>query len=316
MKYRKLGASDLHVSEISLGSWLTFGVGVERERALACVNRAFDLGINFIDTANVYGRGAAESFLGEALSGRPRESYILATKLWGAMSDTDSGLSRAQVMKQIDASLLRLKTDYVDLYQCHRYDPDTPLEETMLALTEIVKQGKARYIGFSEWSPEQIESAFKVAGAAPFVSSQPQYSILWRRPEKDVIPVCKAHDVSQIVWSPLAQGVLTGKYAPGAAAPAESRATSASGADYIKGWMRPAVLEAVQQMKPLAAEAGCTLSQFALAWVLREPNVASAIVGASKPEQLDDNAAASGLVVDPAFFARAEAIVAGIRRDR
>ncbi len=316
MKYRKLGASDLYVSEISLGSWLTYGVGVERDAALACVNRAFDLGINFIDTANVYGRGAAESFLGEALAGRPRDSYILATKLWGEMSPTDKGLSRVQIVKQIDASLTRLKTDYVDLYQCHRYDPDTPIEETMQALTDVVKQGKARWIGFSEWSAEQIKAAFKVVGAAPFVSSQPQYSILWRRPEKDVIPTCKAHDVSQIVWSPLAQGVLTGKYAPGAQAPADSRANNQSGQQFIQGWLRPEVLEAVQQMKPLAAEAGCTLSQFALAWVLREPNVASAIVGASKPAQLDDNAAASGLKVDPALFAKAEEIVADIRRER
>ena len=239
MKYRKLGASDLSVSEISLGSWLTYGVGVERARALECVNRAFELEINFIDTANVYGRGAAESFLGEALAGRPRDSYVLATKLWGEMGPGDKGLSRGQVMKQIDASLQRLRTDYVDLYQCHRYDPDTPLEETMRALTDVVKQGKARYIGFSEWSAEQIEAAFTIAGAAPFVSSQPQYSILWRRPEKAVIAACKAHDVSQIVWSPLAQGVLTGKYAPGAPAPAQSRAASVGGAQFIRAGCGP-----------------------------------------------------------------------------
>lgn len=316
MKYRKLGASDLHVSEISLGSWLTYGVGVDRDNALACVDRSFDLGINFIDTANVYGRGAAETFLGEALAKRPRDSYILATKLWGDMGSGDKGLSRAQVMKQIDASLKRLRTDYVDLYQCHRYDPDTPLEETMLALTEIVKAGKVRWIGFSEWEPDQIEAAFKVVGSAPFVSSQPQYSLLWRRPEKGVIPVCKAHDVSQIVWSPLAQGVLSGKYAPGAAPAAGTRASNEAGgaATFIQGWMRPEVLEAVQRMKPLAAEARCTLSQFALAWVLREPNVASAIVGASRAAQLEENAAASGLNVDPALFAQAEAIAAGLRR--
>ena len=316
MKYRKLGASDLNVSEISLGSWLTFGVGTDRDNALACVNRGFDLGINFIDTANVYGRGAAESFLGEALAARPRDSYILATKLWGDMGGGDKGLSRAQVMKQIDASLKRLRVDHVDLYQCHRYDPDTPLEETMLALTDIVKAGKARWIGFSEWEPEQIEAAFKIAGSAPFVSSQPQYSILWRRPEKGVIPACKAHDVSQIVWSPLAQGVLSGKYAPGAQTPADSRANNKAGggADFIQGWLRPQVLEAVQKMKPLAAEAGCTLSQFALAWVLREQNVASAIVGASRAPQLEENVAASGLVIDPALFAKAEAIADEVRR--
>ena len=209
MKYRKLGASDLSVSEISLGSWLTFGVGVARDHALACVKRAFELGINFIDTANVYGRGAAETFLGEALAGRPRDSYVLATKVYFPMSEHDKGLSRAQILKQIDASLIRLKTDHVDLYQCHRYDSETPLEETMGALSEVVRSGKARYIGFSEWSPQHIEEAFAVPGTVHFVSSQPQYSLLWRRPEEKVIPICRKHHVSQIVWSPLAQGVLT-----------------------------------------------------------------------------------------------------------
>ena len=310
MKYRQLGSSDLMVSEISLGSWLTYGIGVERDNAIACVDRAFDLGITFIDTANVYGRGAAEEVLGEALANRPRDSYILATKLMGPMSETDKGLSRAQVFKQIDASLVRLRTDYVDLYQCHRYDPDTPLEETMQALTEIVQAGKVRYIGFSEWSPEQIEAAFAIPGGERFVSSQPQYSLLWRRPEAKVIPLCAANGISQIVWSPLAQGVLTGKYLPGQPLPEDSRAASDSMGSAIQRWMEPAILERVQQLRPIAAEAGCTLAQFALAWVLREPNVASAIVGASRPGQLDDNAAAVDLTIDPALFARAEAIVA------
>src|ERR1039457_5873179 len=212
MKYRKLGDSDLHVSEISLGSWLTYGVGVERDRAVACVNRAFELGINFIDTANAYGRGAAESFLGDVLAERPRASYVLATKLFFPMSATDKGLSRAQILKQIDASLKRLRLDYVDLYQCHRYDTATPIEETMKALSDVVKQGKARYIGFSEWSPRQIEDSFAVRDTDRFVSSQPQYSLLWRQPEQKVIPLCAAKGISQIVWSPLAQGVLSGKY--------------------------------------------------------------------------------------------------------
>ncbi len=314
MKYRKLGASDLSVSEISLGSWLTYGVGVERDKAVACVNRAFDLGINFIDTANAYGRGAAETFLGEILADRPRDSYVMATKVFFPMSATDKGLSRAQIVKQMDASLKRLRLDHVDLYQCHRYDTETPIEETMQALSDVVRQGKARYIGFSEWSPEQIRAAFAVSGSVPFVSSQPQYSLLWRRPEDKVIPLCKEKHVSQIVWSPLAQGVLSGKYLPGAKIPAESRASSDSMGSFIQSWLQPAVLEAVQNLKPLAQQAGCTLSQFALAWVLREPNVASAIVGASRPEQLDENAGASGLAVDPALFAKAEALVAGAER--
>ncbi len=315
MKYRKLGASDLNVSEISLGSWLTYGVGVERDRAVACVNRAFELGINFIDTANVYGRGAAESFLGEVLADRPRSSYVLATKVFFPMSATDKGLSRAQIAKQIDASLVRLRVDHVDLYQCHRYDTETPIEETMEALSEVVRQGKARYIGFSEWSAQQIESAFAVGGGERFVSSQPQYSLLWRRPEEKVIPLCAAKDVSQIVWSPLAQGVLSGKYLPGAKLPADTRATSEAMGQFIQSWLHPQVLEAVQKLKPLAKEAGCSLTQFSLAWVLREPNVASAIVGASKPEQLEENAGASGLVIDPELFRKAEAIAASVQRN-
>jgi aryl-alcohol dehydrogenase-like predicted oxidoreductase len=314
MKYRQLGSSDLKVSEISLGSWLTYGVGVERDSAAACVDAAFDLGINFIDTANVYGRGAAESVLGEILAGRARDSYVLATKVYFPMSDTDTGLSAAQIGKQIDASLTRLKTDHVDLYQCHRYDADTPLEETMAALSEVVRSGKARYIGFSEWSAPQIQAAADLPGMERFVSSQPQYSLLWRRPEEKVIPLSAATGVSQIVWSPLAQGVLSGKYAPGHKPPADSRAASQSMGQMMNNWLKPEILEAVEKVKPIAAEAGCSMSQFALAWVLREPNVASAIVGASRPAQLAENAAASGMVIDPELFCRAEGIVAGIGR--
>jgi aryl-alcohol dehydrogenase-like predicted oxidoreductase len=313
MKYRKLGASDLKVSEISLGSWLTYGVGVEADAARACLDRAFEVGINFIDTANIYGRGAAETFLGEALAGRPRDSYILATKLFFPMTDSDYGLSAAQIEKQLDASLERLRTDHVDLYQCHRYDDNTPLEETMRALTRAVESGKARYIGFSEWPADKIREAIDMTGVARFVSSQPQYSLLWRAPEKEVIPLCAANGISQIVWSPLAQGVLTGKYKPGAPPPAGSRATS----EEMGGWMdrllaRP-VLEAVERLKPIAAQAGLSLAQFSLAWVLREPNVASAIIGASRPGQVHENAAASDAEVDPALFAEAERIVAEAR---
>lgn len=309
MKYRKLGSSDLEVSEISLGSWLTYGVGVEAEAARACLDEAFEQGINFIDTANVYGGGAAENFLGEALQGRPRDSYVLATKLYFPMSDSDRGLSAAQVEKQLDASLERLRTDFVDLYQCHRYDADTPLEETMAALTRAVASGKARYIGFSEWSAHQVQAALDLTGAEKFVSSQPQYSVLWREPEDEVIPLCEANGISQIVWSPLGQGVLSGKYDPDAPPPRDSRAASAEMGGYMDRVMRPPVLRAVQALKPLATEAGLTLPQFALAWVLREPNVASAIIGASRPAQVAENSAASGVIVDPQLFARAEAII-------
>jgi len=312
MRYRQLGSSSLQVSVISLGSWLTYGVGVERDRATACVRRALELGINFIDTANVYGRGAAETLLGEALTGVPRSSYILATKVFGEMGPADRGLSRVQIEKQLDASLGRLKVDHVDLYQCHRYDAETPLEETMEALTAAVRSGKTRYIGFSEWSPANIEAALAMKGVERFVSSQPQYSLLWRRPEKKVIPLCAANGISQIVWSPIAQGVLTGKYSPGAPPPPDTRGASDSMGAPIRGWLRSEVLEAVQAIKPLASEAGVTMSQFALAWVLREENVASAIVGASRPEQLDENAAAADVVVDPALFAKAEAIAAQV----
>jgi len=309
MKYRKLGSSDLEVSEISLGSWLTYGVGVEAERARSCLDEAFDQGINFIDTANVYGRGAAETFLGEALNERARDSYVLATKLFFPMSDTDRGLSRAQVEKQIDDSLRRLRTDYVDLYQCHRYDWDTPLEETMEALTRAVESGKARYIGFSEWPAERIQASLDVSSQrdlAKFVSSQPQYSMLWREPEEEVIPVSAANGISQIVWSPLGQGVLSGKYDPDSPPPRDSRAASEEMGGWMDRLMQPQVLRAVQDLKPIAEEAGLTLPQFALAWVLRQPNVASAIIGASRPEQVRENAAASGAAVDSQLFLRAE----------
>ncbi len=314
MQYRQLGDSDLKVSDISLGSWLTYGVGVDTSAAKACVDAAFDAGINFIDTANVYGRGAAETFLGDALQGRARDSYILGTKLMGPMSDTDRGLSAAQVYKQIDASLARLKTDYVDLYQCHRYDPETPLSETMDALTDIVKQGKVRYIGFSEWSPQNIQDALDMKGVEKFVSSQPQYSMVWRRPEAKVIPLCAANGISQIVWSPLGQGVLSGKYLPGTDFPKGTRATSDDMNNFMERWLDDDLLTAIQALKPLAEEAGASLAQFALAWVLREPNVASAIIGASRPEQVFENAAASDLKIDAALFAKADAILKPVQQ--
>ena len=304
MRYRHLGDSDLEVSEISLGSWLTYGGGVQRDRAQACVDRAFELGINFVDTANVYARGGAEEFLAEALAARPRESYVLATKLYFPMDDENRGLSREQVLKQIDLSLARLRVDYVDLYQCHRYDDGTPLEETMEALTEVVRAGKARYLGFSEWTAPQIRAALDmVPGVEKFVSSQPQYSILWRVPEVKVIPLCRENGISQIVWSPLAQGVLTGKYKPGTPPPGDSRMASQGMGWAMDRFRSDALLAAVQRLQPIAEALGITMAQLALAWVLREPNVASAIVGASRPEQVDDNAAASGIELDDATLA-------------
>ena len=303
MEYRRLGRSDLMVSEISLGSWLTYGVGVEADRATACVRRAFEVGINFFDTANIYGRGTAESFMGEVLSGADRASYVLATKAFFPMSDTDRGLSAGQIRKQSEASLRRLRTDYVDLYQCHRYDTHTPLEETMEALTELVRSGKARYIGFSEWTADQIAAALAIPGVERFVSSQPEYSMLWRKAEADVIALCEREGISQIVWSPLAQGALTGKYKPGSPPPADSRAASKSMGSMMGRFRDDSVLEAVQHLRPIAADLGLTMAQLALAWVLQEPNVASAITGASRPDQIDENVAASGVAIDDGVMA-------------
>jgi aryl-alcohol dehydrogenase-like predicted oxidoreductase len=297
MEQRRLGDSDLEVSCIALGSWLTYGVGVEREKTEACTRAAFDAGVTFFDTANVYGRGAAESAWGEILAGYPRDSYVLATKVFFPMSARDRGLSRGQILKQIDASLERLRVDYVDLYQCHRYDDDVLLEETMGALTEVVEAGKARYIGFSEWPAERIQEALALPGVARFVSSQPQYSALWRGPEAEVIPLCERNGISQIVWSPLAQGVLTGKYRPGEAPPADSRAKNSKMNRFIKQWLTDDILEAVDRLRPVADGAGLTMSQLALAWVLRQDNVAAAIVGATRPEQVRENVAAAGVTL-------------------
>jgi aryl-alcohol dehydrogenase-like predicted oxidoreductase len=297
MNFRKLGSSGIDVSEISLGSWLTYSGGVAQEQAEACVRAAFDAGINFIDTANAYGKGAAETLLGEVLASYERSEYVLATKVYFEMSPTDRGLSAAQIHKQIDASLKRLKTDYVDLYQCHRYDEDTPLEETMAALTEVVQAGKARHIGFSEWPVDKVEASLALSDATKWVSSQPQYSMLWRGPEAEVIPLCEREGISQIVWSPLGQGVLTGKYNPGEAPPKDSRAASESMSGFIDRLTDDRVLEAVQRLKPIAEQAELSMAQLALAWVLRQENVASAIVGASRPEQVHANASASGVTL-------------------
>jgi 1-deoxyxylulose-5-phosphate synthase len=306
VNYRKLGTSDLEVSEVSLGSWLTYSGGVEREQAQACVEAAFDAGINFFDTANVYGRGASETLLGEALSGHDRSSYVLATKVYFPMSDTDQGLSAAQIHKQLDASLQRLRTDHVDLYQCHRYDQNTPLEETMGALTDAVKAGKARDIGFSEWPVTRIAESLALPETERWVSSQPQYSMIWRAPEAEVIPLCEREGISQIVWSPLAQGVLTGKYRPGAPPPADSRGASESMNSFMDRLLDDRVLEAAQRLVPVAEQAGLTPARLALAWVLRQPNVASAIIGASRPEQVHANASASGVVLDAETLAAAD----------
>jgi aryl-alcohol dehydrogenase-like predicted oxidoreductase len=311
MRYRRLGSSDLEISEISLGSWLTYGGGVAREQAEACVAKAFELGINFIDTANVYSRGAAESLLGEMLIGRPRDSYILGTKVYFPMNG-DHGLSREQISKQLDLSLLRLRTDYVDLYQCHRYDFETPLEETMGALTDVVRQGKVRYLGFSEWPPDRIQAALDLPDVEKFVSSQPQYSILWREPEREVFPLCADNGISQIVWSPLAQGTLTGKYKPGEPPPAGSRAASRDMGWSMDRFRDDDVLEAVQRLEPIAEGLGITMAQLALAWVLRRPEVAAAIIGASRPEQVEDNAAASGVELDEETLSAIDEAVAPV----
>jgi 1-deoxyxylulose-5-phosphate synthase len=314
MQLRQLGDSELHVSEISLGSWLTYGGAVGDGDSRACVDAAFEAGINFIDTANVYALGGAEAFLGEVLRSRPRDSYVLATKLYFPMDDggENRGLSRAQVLKQIDESLARLQTDHVDLYQCHRYDRSTPLEETMAALTEVVQAGKARYLGFSEWSAEQIQASLDLSrehGYAKFVSSQPQYSMLWREPEREIFPLCAANGISQIVWSPLAQGVLTGKYSPGSPPPAGSRATSERMGRFIGEFLDDDTLGRVQRLEAVAERLRITPAQLALAWVLREPNVASAIVGATRPVQVSENATATAVELDETTLAEVDGIL-------
>lgn len=298
MKTRKLGDSDLEVSVIGLGSWLTYSGGVQRDQAAACTRAAFDAGITFFDTANAYGSGAAETAWGEILNDYPRDSYVLATKVFFGMDDGSRGLSAQQIHRQIDASLERLQTDYVDLDQCHRFDVEVPIEETLEALAEVVAAGKVRHLGFSEWTPEQIQAALDLPGAPRFVSSQPQYSMLWRAPEAEILPLTDANGIGNVVWSPLAEGVLTGKYKPREQVPKDSRASSEEMGTFIKGRLTDEALEAVQRLAPIADAAGLSLAQLALAWVLRRGEVASAIIGASRPEQIHDNAAAAGVSLD------------------
>jgi len=304
MEFRNLGKSGLRISEIAYGNWLTHGSQVEQDQALACVRQALDVGITTFDTADAYARTKAESVLGEALKGERREGLEIFTKVFfpiGQPGQNDHGLSRKHIQESINGSLRRLGTDYVDLYQAHRFDDQTPLEETMEAFADVVHQGKALYIGVSEWNAAQLREGHRLARELriPFVSNQPQYNMLWRVIESEVVPTSRALGIGQIVWSPIAQGVLTGKYQPGQAPPAGSRATDQrGGADMIDTWLRDPVLAAVQKLAPLAKEAGLSMAQLAVAWVLQNSNVSAAIIGASRPEQVIENAKAAGVKLD------------------
>ncbi|GIL34034.1 aldo/keto reductase family protein [Phycicoccus sp. DTK01] len=305
MDFRYLGNSGLKISEITYGNWLTHGSQVENEAATACVRAALDHGISTFDTADVYANTKAESVLGEALKGERRESLEIFTKVYwptGPGGKNDTGLSRKHIMESINGSLQRLQTDYVDLYQAHRYDTETPLEETMQAFADVVRQGKALYIGVSEWTADQIRAGHALAKdlGIQLISSQPQYSMLWRVIEPEVVPACEELGIGQIVWSPIAQGVLTGKYKPGEAPPAGSRATDVKGgADMIKRFMDDELLTRVQKLQPIADEAGLTMAQLAIAWVLQNDNVSAALVGASRPEQVESNVKAAGVTLEP-----------------
>lgn len=309
MEYRYLGRSGLLISEITYGNWLTHGSQVENEVATACVRAALDAGISTFDTADVYANTVAEEVLGEALKGERRESLEIFTKVYwptGPGGKNDSGLSRKHIMESIDGSLRRLQTDYVDLYQAHRYDTETPLEETMTAFADIVRQGKAHYIGVSEWTADQIRAGAALARELriPFVSSQPQYSMLWRVIEDEVVPACEEEGLSQIVWSPMAQGVLSGKYLPGQQPPEGSRAAHAEVGGAIKSFMKDETLAAVQKLKPIADEVGLSMAQLAIAWVLQNENVAAALVGASRPEQVGENVKAAGVTLEADVLAK------------
>ena len=313
MRYRNLGRSGLRVSVIGLGSWLTFGGSVEEESARACIARAYERGVTFFDTANVYARGRSEEVVGRAIAPLRRDAIVLATKVYFPMGDgpNDRGLSRKHVTEQCHASLRRLGVDYVDLYQCHRYDRETPLEETCAVMNDLVRAGKILYWGVSEWNADQIAAAALLARArnwAEPVSNQPQYSALWRRIETSVLPVTERYGLGNVVWSPLAMGILTGKYTDAAKPPAGSRAAGSSVSMMDRYFLQP-VLDAVARLQPLALEAGASLGALALAWCLRRPEVASVIVGATKPEHVDENVAAAELDVAPAIFARMDTIL-------
>jgi aryl-alcohol dehydrogenase-like predicted oxidoreductase len=318
MDFRYLGNSGLKISEITYGNWLTHGSQVENDVATACVRAALDAGITTFDTADVYANGAAETVLGEALKGTRRESIEVFTKVYwptGPGGPNDTGLSRKHVMESIHSSLRRLQTDYVDLYQAHRYDTETPLEETMQAFADVVRQGKALYIGVSEWTAEQIRAGHELSRQLGFqlVSNQPQYSMLWRVIEDEVVPASRELGMSQVVFSPVAQGVLTGKYQPGQPPPEGSRATDEKGgASFIKRFMNHDVLTRVQALRPVADDAGLTLAQLAVAWVLQNDNVAAAIVGASRPEQVSENVKASGVRLSPEVLARIDEVLGGV----
>jgi len=305
IKHRALGNSGLQISEITYGNWLTHGSQVENDVATACINEALDLGITSFDTADVYANGAAESVLGKALKNEPREGLEIFTKVYWpvrAKGPNDSGLSRKHIMESINNSLKRLQTDYVDLYMAHRFDYHTPLEETMKAFADVVNQGKALYIGVSEWTPEQLRKGQKIARelGVPIISNQPEYNMLWRIIEPEVIPTSQELGISQIVFSPMAQGILSGKYLPGQPAPVGSRATDdQGGAAMIARWMNDDILARVQNLKPIAESLGLTMPQLALAWVLQNPNVSAAIVGASRPGQLAENVKAAGVEISP-----------------
>jgi aryl-alcohol dehydrogenase-like predicted oxidoreductase len=316
MNHRPLGQSGLLVSEIAYGNWITHASQIEKDAALACVRAALDEGITTFDTADVYARTKAEEVLGQALAGERRQGLEILTKVYWPTGPgkNDRGLSRKHIMEAIAGSLRRLRTDYVDLYQAHRFDFETPLEETMLAFADIVRQGKALYIGVSEWTAEQIDraAAFAREMAIPLVSNQPQYSMLWRVIEAEVIPTCERLGLGQIVWSPLAQGVLTGKYLPGQPPPAGSRATSEAGANFIAKFLTDDVLTRVQNLEPIAADAGLSMAQLAVAWVLQNRNVSAAIIGATRPEQVHENAKASGVTLDPAIVRQIDAALGSI----